>query len=378
MIPESVLNFGYTLLDKVTGLSPLTVYSTYTSVVRQGLVPDFVLRLAIRALCRQRLREIDYGSFEANHAAKMQWIAKSRARETIADLTEKANEQHYEVTSCLGHHSRRIAALLILNMLQVSTDFILSCLGPCAKYSACLYPTGKEKLEEAEVLMMEMYCEKAKLRDGQYVLDLGCGWGSLSLYLAQKYPKSSIIGLSNSSTQKLYIDAQAKKRGLNNVKIVTADVNIIDFVDCEQFDRILSIEMFEHMKNYDMLLRKISTWLKPSQYKGEGEDPDPSLLFVHIFCHRNMPYDFEEEDGWMAQMFFSGGTMPSHDLFLYYQTDLTLLSSSYLSGTHYSRTLEHWLQRQDANAGRGLKELEEDAEKKGKKGEGAKAFYRDG
>ncbi|ETW80506.1 SAM-dependent methyltransferase [Heterobasidion irregulare TC 32-1] len=335
MIPDSVLTVGYNLLDK-------------------GLVPDFILRTAIRALCRQRLQEINHGSFETNHAAKMQWVENSRARETIAELTEKANEQHYEV----------------------STDFILSCLGPFAKYSSCLYPTGKETLEEAEVLMMEMYCEKAKLRNGQYILDLGCGWGSLSLYLAQKYPRSQIMGLSNSSTQKLYIDAQAKKRGLNNVKTITADVNTIDFVDCDQFDRILSIEMFEHMKNYDKLLRKVSTWLKPSQHTGEGDDSNPSLLFVHIFCHKTMPYDFVEDDGWMAQTFFSGGTMPSHDLFLYYQSHLTLLSSSYISGIHYSRTLEHWLQRQDANAKHGLKELEMDAEKKGKKGEGAKAFYR--
>ncbi|KAA1474001.1 S-adenosyl-L-methionine-dependent methyltransferase [Dentipellis sp. KUC8613] len=331
---DHALQFGYGLLD-------------------QGLIPDFALRIAIRALLRQRLREIDHGSYEANHAAKMNWIARSRARSTIADVPEKANEQHYEV----------------------STEFILSCLGPYAKYSSCLYPTGKESLEEAEVLMMESYCKQAKLKDGQYVLDLGCGWGSLSLYLAQKYPQSHIIGLSNSATQKLYIDAQAKKRGLQNVKIITADVNNIDFLDCEPFDRILSIEMFEHMKNYELLLRKVSTWLRPSA-RPEDEDPDPALLFVHIFCHKTTPYDFEDDGSWMAQTFFSGGTMPSHDLLLYYQNDLALVNASYLPGTHYAHTLEDWLKRQDANAAAGLRELERDAAKKGQSGEGRKAFFR--
>ncbi|TFY71965.1 hypothetical protein EVG20_g1063 [Dentipellis fragilis] len=353
---DHALQFGYGLLDR-------------------GLIPDFVLRPVIRALLRQRLREIDHGSYEANHAAKMNWIARSRTRSTIADVPEKANEQHYEV----------------------STEFILSCLGPYAKYSSCLYPTGKESLEDAEVLMMESYCKQAKLKDGQYVLDLGCGWGSLSLYLAQpgvqKYPQSHIIGLSNSATQKTYIDAQAKKRGLQNVKIITVDVNNIDFLDCEPFDRILSIEMFEHMKNYELLLHKISTWLRPSARPKnqnlnsdsaatpgaagpEDEDPDPALLFVHIFCHKTTPYDFEDDGSWMAQTFFSGGTMPSHDLLLYYQNDLTLLNASYLPGTHYAHTLEDWLKRQDANADAGLRELERDAAKKGQSGEGRKAFFR--
>ncbi|KZP22043.1 S-adenosyl-L-methionine-dependent methyltransferase [Athelia psychrophila] len=322
----------------------------------RGLIPDFVLRPAIRALCRQRLREIDLGSFEANHAAKMQWIEGVRARETIAELTDKANEQHYEV----------------------STNFIMSCLGPYAKYSSCIYPTGKETLEEAEVLMLESYCDKAKLADGQDVLDLGCGWGSLSLYLAQKYPKSRITGLSNSASQKAYIDSTAKQRGFTNLEIVTADVNTFDFDASKRFDRILSIEMFEHMKNYQILLHKVSTWLRPhsglAKDEAEGEE---ALLFVHIFVHRTTPYHFEEGDGWMAKTFFSGGTMPSHDLLLYFQSDLTLERSWYLDGRHYSRTLEDWLKRQDGNAAAGLRELEADAVAKGlPEEEGRKAFYR--
>ncbi|KAK0213110.1 S-adenosyl-L-methionine-dependent methyltransferase [Desarmillaria ectypa] len=329
---NAVLDIGYDLLDK-------------------GWIPDFILRRVIRALCRQRLREIDLGSFEANHAAKMKWIEDVRARTTIADVPEKANEQHYEV----------------------STKFILSTLGPCGKYSSCLYPTGRETLEEAEILMFESYCEKAKLRDGLEILDLGCGWGSLSLFLAKKYPNAKITGLSNSATQKAHIDATAKERGFTNVEIITADVNTFDFPGSKHFDRILSIEMFEHMKNYEVLLKKVSSWLRPS----DDNHPDEALLFVHIFCHRITPYHFEEGDGWMARNFFSGGTMPSHDLLLFFQSDLTLIRSWYLSGTNYSRTLEDWLKLQDKNATACLKKLQEDAISKGNDPiEGVKAFYR--
>ncbi|KIJ04747.1 hypothetical protein PAXINDRAFT_94351, partial [Paxillus involutus ATCC 200175] len=255
----------------------------------------------------------------------------------------------------------------------VSTRFILSCLGPYAKYSSCLYPTGNETLEEAEVLMLESYCEKAQLKDGMAVLDLGCGWGSLSIYLAQKYPTSKITGLSNSATQKTYIDSVAKARGLSNVEIVTGDVNVFDFDSGTQFDRILSIEMFEHMKNYELLMRKVASWLRPTS----PEDANESLLFVHIFCHKTTPYHFEDDDGWMAQTFFTSGTMPSHDLLAYFQSDLTLVRSWYINGRHYSRTLEDWLNKQDRNANEGIAELERDAESKGLSKEvGRKAFYR--
>ncbi|KAJ7451795.1 S-adenosyl-L-methionine-dependent methyltransferase [Mycena galericulata] len=334
MVSDTLLQIGYRWLDR-------------------GLVPDFVLRRVIRALLRQRLREIDHGTFEANHAAKMKWIEDVRARVQIAELTEKANEQHYEV----------------------STQFILSTLGPYAKYSSCLYPTGKETLAEAEILMLESYCQKAQLQDGQEVLDLGCGWGSLSLYLAQKYPKSKIIGLSNSSTQKIHIDSTAKARGLTNLEIITADVNTFDFAGSKHFDRILSIEMFEHMKNYQVLLAKVSTWLRPTVKQETSVDADGPLLFIHIFCHRTIPYHFEEDDGWMAQNFFSGGTMASHDTLLYFQSDLTLVRSWYIPGTHYSRTLEDWLKVQDSNAKAGLKELKEDAAGKGRTTEDAIATF---
>lgn len=327
-----VLQAGYTLLDK-------------------GMIPDFVLRAVIRLLCRERIHEINLGSFERNSEAKMQWIEAVRARTAIADFTEKANEQHYEV----------------------STNFILSCLGHYGKYSCCYYPKGDETLDEAEILMMESYCVRAKLSDGQRILDLGCGWGSLTLYLAEKYPKAHITGLSNSATQKAHIEGIAKARGLNNIQVITADVNSFDFDESVQFDRILSIEMFEHMKNYKLLLAKVSSWLRPSSDLA----PDDALLFIHIFCHRTTPYHFEEGDGWMAKTFFSGGTMLSHDLLLYFQDDLNLVRSWYLNGQHYARTSEHWLQRQDQNAAQGLTELENDAEAKGlSREEGRKAFYR--
>ncbi|KAF9527358.1 S-adenosyl-L-methionine-dependent methyltransferase [Crepidotus variabilis] len=332
---DSIMNIGYDLLDR-------------------GVVPDFVVRRAIRALLRQRLREIDLGSFEANHEAKMKWIEGVKARSAIADVPEKANEQHYEVP----------------------TNFILSTLGPHGKYSSCLYPTGQETLAEAEKLMLESYCMKAQLQDGQEILDLGCGWGSLSTFLAEKYPNSKITGLSNSATQKKHIDSVAEKKGFTNLQIITADVNTHDFEVSKRFDRILSIEMFEHMKNYEALLKKVSNWLKPRSKDDDSQADDltrddnatyagESLLFIHIFCHRTTPYHFVEDDGWMAKNFFSGGTMPSHDLFAYFQSNLTLIRSWYLPGTHYSRTLEDWLRLQDANRRSGLSVLEEDARAQG-------------
>ncbi|KAJ7646851.1 S-adenosyl-L-methionine-dependent methyltransferase [Roridomyces roridus] len=304
MLSDALLEIGYRWIDR-------------------GLIPDFVLRRVIRALLRKRLREIDYGSVEANHASTMKWIEDARGRERIAELTQKANEQHYEV----------------------STDFWLSVLGPRAKYSACLYPTGKETLAEAELLMLESYCVKADLRDGQTILDLGCGWGTVTLFLAERYPNSRIVGLSNSSNQRAYIDEVASVGGLDNVEIITADVNTFDFEGTIYFDRIITVGMFEHMKNYESLFAKVARWLRP---RVEGVDSDDSLLFIDVFCHAKMPYHFEDADGWMTHNFFSGGTMPSHDLFVYFQSDLTLVRSWFLPGTNYACTLRDWPKRLDA------------------------------
>ncbi|CUA66860.1 hypothetical protein RSOLAG22IIIB_00309 [Rhizoctonia solani] len=329
---DSLMQFGYNLLDK-------------------GAIPDFVLRPIIRALSEQRLREINQGSLEANHEAKMRWIEKVRARNVIADEVDKANKQHYEV----------------------STEFMKLCVGPRMKYSACLYPTGKETIAQAEEFMLQSYCEKAKLCDDIDILDLGCGWGSLSLFLAEKYPNARITALSNSATQKIHIDKLAKERGLTNLTAITGDVNAYEFEESVRFDRILSIEMFEHMKNYEILLRKVASWLKPNAKAAGGE----ALVFIHIFLHKSTPYDFEEGDGWMAQNFFSGGTMPSLDLLSYFQADLQLQRTWFINGRHYAQTSEHWLQLQDANRAAAIAELENDARAQGFDPiEGRKAYYR--
>jgi len=219
------------------------------------------------------------------------------------------------------------------------------------KYSSCLFPPGKDvSLDEAEELMLDLYCQRAKLENGMDILDLGCGWGSLCLYLAERYPKSRVYALSNSATQKLHIDATAKEKGLKNIQVRTGDVKTYDFESAIRFDRVMSIEMFEHMKNYESLLAKVASWLKPKadSYGGTG-----ALVFIHIFAHRSQPYDFQDGD-WMADNFFSGGTMPSLDLFSYFQRDLSLERSWWLSGKHYAQTLEAWLKLQDKHAKRWL------------------------
>lgn len=329
MALQSLEQWSYTLLEK-------------------GVIPDFVLRRAVRYLSNVRLKEVGARDpLEQTHARKMQWIETIKARKTIADATDKANEQHYEVP----------------------TNFILSCLGPRAKYSSALYPTGRETLAEAEVAMLEAYCTKAKLADGIDILDLGCGWGSLSLFLAEKYPNARITALSNSKTQKEYIDSH----GFKNLEVLTGDVNFFDFQDNRRFDRVLSIEMFEHMKNYQELFRKIESWLKPNDKAHGGE----ALLFVHIFCHKSVTYDFVSEDGWMAQHFFTGGTMPSFDLFTYFQDYLVLQQSWWVNGKNYGQTSEDWLVLQDAHRTEGLKILQDDATRRGLPvEEGTKAWYR--
>lgn len=314
----------------------------------RGYLPDVVLRRAIRLLNAQRIRSLakPEDDFGKHVEVKKEYIRSLKSRE-IAIEQDKANQQHYEV----------------------DTGFMLSCLGKRAKYSCCLYETGKESLDQAEEAMLNLYCEKAGLKDGQHVLDLGCGWGSLSLYLAERYPNSRIQALSNSSTQKTYIDSIAASRGFRNLQVHTGDVKVYAFPE-GSFDRILSIEMFEHMKNYAELFRKVASWLK---------DGRESRLFIHIFCHRTTPYHFEEDDGWMAQNFFSGGTMPSFDLFQHFQQHVTLEDSWWLNGRHYASTCEQWLKTQDANQTKhnSVKMLRKDAAKKGNAEiEGEKTFYR--
>ncbi len=287
------------------------------TLLARGFLPDFVIRRGIRALNRRRLSEISAGNIELAQAKTMALVENLR-RSEIAVLTEKANEQHYEIPAA----------------------FFALVLGKNRKYSSCYYPTGRESLDEAEDFMLAETAAMARLENGQRILELGCGWGSLSLYMAAKFPRAQITGVSNSASQKVYIDSVAKARGLKNLKIVTADVN--KFQPKEKFDRVVSVEMFEHMRNYDALFARVRSWLK-----ADGK------LFIHIFTHRNFPYLFEDNgpDDWMGRYFFSGGIMPSNHLFAYFAKGFSLKEQRIFKGTHYHLTSEHWLQNMDKHRG---------------------------
>jgi cyclopropane-fatty-acyl-phospholipid synthase len=294
--------------------------SRIIKAIEKGQVPDSGIRFGIRQLCKTRLQELERSSLEAKQEQAENY-RQSLINSTLAVHTQEANEQHYELPP----------------------EFFLNTLGKNLKYSSCYWDENTKTLDEAEEQSLLISCERAQIKDGMRILELGCGWGSLTMFMAKAFPNSKIVAISNSAPQKTFIDAECAKRKINNVLILTRDVSRLESLALEfdSFDRVMSIEMFEHFKNYQILLAKISDVLTP-----EGK------LFVHIFTHKDYSYPFENEgeDNWMGKYFFTGGQMPSHNLLYSFQKDLTIDRSWVWDGTHYQKTSEAWLTNMDKNA----------------------------
>jgi len=284
-------------------------------LAEKKLIPDFMIRQGIRILLKKRIQSLVSNNPEENIQDKIQFIKRMNLS-SIAVVPELANEQHYEIPA----------------------DFYNYCLGKHKKYSSCYWSDKTKNLDEAELLSLKHSSKHAKLTDGLNILELGCGWGSLTLWMAKQYPKSKITAVSNSSSQRLHILEQAKKRKLKNISVITEDMN--NFNPKARYDRIVSVEMIEHMRNHKKLFKKIASWLKPD-----------GLFFMHIFVHKSQPYLFEvqENDDWMSQYFFSGGMMPSEDLPLFFQDDLKIIDQWSWSGVHYEMTANAWLKNIDLN-----------------------------
>ncbi|MHC4939365.1 MAG: SAM-dependent methyltransferase [Planctomycetota bacterium] len=296
------------------------------ALAERGLLPDTLTRIGIRRLLEQRLAE-------ERELQPRPEFRQSLKEGPVAPVPEKANEQHYEVPA----------------------EFYLGALGSHLKYSSAYWPVGVETLDEAEATMLALTCERADIRDGQEILELGCGWGSLTCWMKEHYPNAKITAVSNSNSQREFIQSRA------DVEVITADMNEFD-ID-RKFDRIVSVEMFEHMRNYDELFRRVSKWMK-----------EDAKLFVHVFCHKDYAYPFETEgdDNWMGRYFFTGGQMPSFDLFGKVQDSLRLEEAWEVNGTHYGKTSEAWLENLDRRREEVMPVLEKTYGKK----EAARWFHR--
>ena len=274
------------------------------------ILNDNLIRRGIRKLLAERLSTI-----HRQPKSSKEWVNELQTRE-LAEDTDAANEQHYEIPA----------------------DYFRDVLGPNLKYSCGYWDEGCESLEQSEARMLTLTCERADIQNGQRILELGCGWGSLSLWMAERYPMSAVVAVSNSNSQREYIEGKARARGLSNLQVITCDIN--EFNSAGGFDRIVSVEMLEHVRNHQQLFKQIEGWLKP-----DGK------VFVHVFAHREQSYLFDPKSAkdWMSRYFFTGGIMPSADLLPTAASGMLEEDERWeVNGIHYSKTLEAWLRKQDA------------------------------